>query len=134
MLFRSLDLSGQPVPRSPKESVSVGATYGWNLPNAFGKLELTGEAYYEAKNLFYTSAAGRQYDAYLNSKTLLSANLGYTSEDGRYFARVYGKNLSDQRYRIASQSVAQLWTHTQWGEPRNLGIQFGMKFGSAAGK
>ena len=52
-----------------------------------------------------------------------------TSDSGRYYARLYGKNLGDKRYRVASQSVANLWTHTQWGEPRNYGLQVGVKFG-----
>ena len=129
----NLDLSGQPVPRSPKKSLSVSGSYDWSLASA-GKLELSGEVYYEDKNLFYTSAAGRAYDAYLDSKTLVNAVFGYTSADGRYYARLYGKNLGDKRYRIASQSVAQLWTHSQFGEPRNYGLQVGVKFGSAAGK
>jgi iron complex outermembrane recepter protein len=129
----NLDLSGQPVPRSPKKSLSVSGSYDWSLASA-GKLELSGEVYYEDKNLFYTSAAGRAYDAYLDSKTLVNAVFGYTSADGRYYARLYGKNLGDKRYRVASQSVAQLWTHSQFGEPRNYGLQVGVKFGSAAGK
>ena len=129
----NLDLSGQPVPRSPKESGSISGTYTWGL-GSMGKLDWTGEVYYEAKNLFYTSAAGRAYDAYLDSKTLFNTSIGYTSENGRYYARLYGKNLGDKRYRIASQSVATLWTHSQFGEPRNYGLQVGVKFGGAASK
>ena len=123
-----LDLTGLPVPRSPKKSVSLSGTYSWNMATA-GKLELSGEIFYEDKNLFYISAAGRQYDAYLDSKVLTSLALGYTSDNGRYYARLYGKNLGDKRYRVASQSVATLWTHSQWGEPRNYGLQVGVKFG-----
>jgi outer membrane receptor protein involved in Fe transport len=75
------------------------------------------------------NAANSPCNAYLNAKTLFNASLAWTSADGRYFARLYGRNLGDKRYRIASQSVATLWTHTQWGEPRNFGVQLGMKFG-----
>jgi iron complex outermembrane recepter protein len=128
--INNLDLSGQPVPRSPKKSASLSGVYTWNLATA-GKLELSGELYYEDRNLFYTSAAGRDFDAYLDSKTLANLSLGYTTDNGRYYARVYGKNLGDKRYRIATQSVATLWTHTQWGEPRNYGIQVGVKFGDS---
>ena len=53
----------------------------------------------------------------------------YTHDGDRFFLRLYGKNLGDKRYRIASQSVATLWTHTQWGAPRNYGIEFGINFG-----
>ena len=121
------DFSGLPVPRSPKTSGAISGTY--ELGVGPGKLEITGEVYYEDKNLFYISAAGRQYDAYLDAKTLLNASVTYSGADGRYFVRAYGKNLSDERYRIASQSVATLWTHSQWGAPRIFGVDVGMNFG-----
>ena len=66
--------------------------------------------------------------AYLDSKTLLNASVTYTDGDDRFFVRAYGKNLSDERYRVASQSVATLWTHSQWGAPRTYGIEFGINF------
>ena len=138
ILATRLDLTGLPVPRSPKQSGSVQGTYTVDLASG-GKVELSGEVYYEAANLYYISAAAppsgftvknSPYNATLDGKTLLSAAIVWHSADDKYFARAYGKNLSDKRYRVASQSVAQLWTHTQWGEPRNFGVQFGVNFGS----
>jgi iron complex outermembrane receptor protein len=121
------DFSGLPVPRSPKHSAALSGTYTMDVGG--GSLDIGGEIYYEAKNLFYISAAGREFDAYLNEKTLFNASVTYTDADDRYFVRAYGRNLSDERYRIASQSVATLWTHTQWGAPRNYGVEIGMKLG-----
>lgn len=121
------DFTGLPVPRSPELSGALTGLY--TVPLARGSLALSADLYYEDENLFYISAAGREFDAYLDSKTLLSAGVTYTADDERYFLRVYGKNLTDTRYRIASQSVATLWTHTQWGAPRSYGIEFGMNFG-----
>jgi iron complex outermembrane receptor protein len=121
------DFSGLPVPRSPETSGAVSGIYTWTLPA--GSIDLAGEVYYEDENLFYISAAGRDYDAYLDQKTLLNASITYTSESQRYFIRAYGRNLSDEIYRIASQSVATLWTHSQFGAPRNYGIEVGMTFG-----
>jgi iron complex outermembrane receptor protein len=121
------DFSGLPVPRSPKHSAALSGTYTTDVEG--GSLDIGGEIYYEDKNLFYISAAGREFDAYLNEKTLFNASVTYTEADDRYFVRVYGRNLSDERYRIASQSVATLWTHSQWGAPRNYGIEVGMKLG-----
>ncbi len=120
------NLTGLPVPRSPKNSGSLMGIY--TLPLASGaELQFSGDVYYEAENLFYISAAGRAFDAYLDSKVLYNASVAWTSEDGRWTARAYGRNLSDRRYRIASQSVATLWTHSQWGEPRNFGVQVSLK-------
>ena len=132
-----LDLTGLPVPRSPKRSVNLSGTYTIELANS-AKMEATAGVYYEDRNLYYISAAPppagftnatSPYNAYLDAKTLWNAGLAWTSGNGKYFARVYGRNLTNERYRIASQSVATLWTHSQWGEPRNYGIQFGAKFG-----
>ncbi len=121
------DFSGLPVPRSPELSGAISGIYTMNVWG--GRLELSGDVYYEDENLFYISAAGREFDAYLDSKTLISAAVTYSADKDRYFLRLYGRNLTDQRYRIASQSVATLWTHTQWGAPRGYGIEFGMNFG-----
>ncbi len=122
------DFSGLPVPRSPEYSGAIAGTYTFTLGNG-AALDLTGEVYYEDENLFYISAAGRAYDAYLNEKTLLNASVTYTSEGGEYFIRAFGRNLTDERYRIATQSVATLWTHTQWGPPDAYGLEVGFNFG-----
>jgi iron complex outermembrane receptor protein len=121
------DFSGLPVPRSPELSGAISGIYTMEM--AGGRLELSGDVYFEDENLFYISAAGREFDAYLDSKTLISAAVTYSDDNDRYFVRVFGKNLTDKRYRIASQSVATLWTHTQWGAPRSYGVEFGMNFG-----
>ncbi len=123
----SEDFSGLPVPRSPKKSGAISGTYSVDL--AGGYVDITGEVFYEDENLFYISVAGREFDAYLDSKVLLNASVTYSDRDGRFFVRGYGKNLSDKRYRIASQSVATLWTHTQWGAPRSYGVEVGFNFG-----
>ena len=123
------DFSGLPVPRSPEFSGSLAGIY--TMEFAGGYLDFAADVYYEDANLFYISAAGREYDAYLDSKTLVNASITYTDDSDRYFVRAYGKNLADERYRIASQSVATLWTHTQFGAPRSFGLEVGMNFGSA---
>jgi iron complex outermembrane recepter protein len=121
------DFSGLPVPRSPEFSGAIAGTYV--IDTSAGSIDITGEVYYEDENLYYISAAGRDFDAYLDAKTLLSLAVTYTDADDKFFVRAYGKNLSDERYRVASQSVATLWTHTQWGAPRSFGVEFGLNFG-----
>jgi iron complex outermembrane receptor protein len=101
--------------------------YTVTLPR--GTLDLAGEIYYEAENLLYISAAGREYDAYLDQKTLLNASITYTADSNRNFVRANGSKLSDELYRISSQSVATLWTLSQFGGPLYYGIEFGFNFG-----
>ena len=43
------------------------------------------------------------------------------------FARLFGRNLTDKRYRVSSQPVANLWIFSQYGEPRVFGIEIGVK-------
>ncbi|MDH4110467.1 MAG: TonB-dependent receptor, partial [Gammaproteobacteria bacterium] len=124
------NFSGLPVPRSPELMGSIQGVYTWELASG-SRVELGAEYYHEDENLFYISAAGRQFDAYLDAKDLLNASLTYVAKDARWFVRGYGKNLTDERYRIASQSVATLWTHSQFGPPINFGVEFGMGFGSS---
>ncbi|MCX7054221.1 MAG: TonB-dependent receptor [Proteobacteria bacterium] len=123
------DFSGLPVPRSPELMGSIQGIYTWDLSSG-SRIDLAAEYYHEDENLFYISAAGRQYDAYLDAKDLINASVTYTAQDARWFVRGYGRNLTDERYRIASQSVATLWTHSQFGAPINFGVEFGMGFGS----
>ncbi len=123
------DFSGLPVPRSPEFMGSIQGIYTWSLASG-GRVDFGAEYYHEDENLFYISAAGREYDAYLDEKNLINASVTYTAPDGNWFVRGYGKNLTDERYRIASQSVATLWTHSQFGAPINFGVEFGMGFGS----
>ncbi len=123
------DFSGLPVPRSPEFMGSIQAIYTWELASG-SRVDFGAEFYHEDENLFYISAAGREYDAYLDEKNLINASVTYTSVEGNWFVRGYGKNLTDERYRIASQSVATLWTHSQFGAPINFGVEFGMGFGS----
>jgi iron complex outermembrane receptor protein len=122
------DFTGLPVPRSPEFMGSIQATYTWDLANG-NRIEMSGEYYHEDENLFYISAAGREYDAYLDEKNLLNASVTYTAADERWFVRGYGRNLTDERYRVASQSVATLWTHSQFGAPINFGVEVGIGFG-----
>ena len=123
-----IDLSGLPITRAPKQKGAVFATYTFPLANE-NSLEINGSIAYESKNIFYYSDAGRAFDAFLDAKTLYDAAVTYRGNDDRWFVKGYGRNLSDKRYRVASQSVATLWTHTQFGEPRSFGIQVGMNFG-----
>lgn len=121
-------LSGLPITRAPEIKAALFADYEWGLNNG-GALNLGASVAYEDENTFYYSDAGRQYDAILDEKTLVDASLQYTAPNDAWFVKAYGKNLTDERYRVASQSVALLWTHSQFGEPRSYGVQFGVNLG-----
>jgi iron complex outermembrane receptor protein len=119
-------LNGLPITRAPRNKGAIFGQYTWLLGS--NALDLNASISYESKNIFYYSDAGRQYDAFLDAKTLYDAGLTYHAGE-HWFIKAYGKNLGDKRYRVASQSVATLWTHTQFGEPRTYGLQVGLSLG-----
>ena len=64
-----IDLSGLPITRAPKHKAAVFATYTWPLANEH-RSWLNGSIAYESKNIYYYSDGGRQFDAFLDAKTL----------------------------------------------------------------
>jgi iron complex outermembrane receptor protein len=123
-----VDLSGLPITRTPEVKGGLFANYDWTLGNGSVVTFVAGVSY-EDEQTYYYSDAGRAYDATLNAKTLVDASVMYTAPDNKWYVKAYGKNLTDERYRIASQSVATLWTHSQYGEPVSWGVVAGVNFG-----
>jgi len=66
-----------------------------------------------------------QYNTILQDHTLVNASLTYTGSSGNWYVAVFGKNLTDERYRNASQYVGGLWTFSTYAEPRVYGFKFG---------
>jgi iron complex outermembrane receptor protein len=123
-----VNFTGLPVARAPEFSGSVGFTWDFAL-GSVGSLQLGANYYHEDESLFILSDLGEQFNGTLDQKDIVNASLTYRSPDENWFVRAYGKNLTDDRYRIAVQPVANLWTHAQFGEPRSWGLEFGVNFG-----
>jgi iron complex outermembrane receptor protein len=125
-----LDLSGLPLTRTPEWKWGINGLYTHEAFN--GRMDYNAVLSFEDKTIFYYAdrsiGLGPEYDSFLDEKTLLDASITYT-DDGEWFVRLFGNNLTDERYRVASQVVSNLWTHSQFGAPRNYGLQVGMKFG-----
>jgi len=119
-------LSGLPLTRTPEWKYGVQGLYSFEAIG--GQFDLYGSVAYEDANVFYYSEFRPEFNSVLDERTLLDASITYTSGEGNWFVRAFGNNLTDERYRIASQVVAGLWTHSQFGAPRNYGLQLGMKF------
>ena len=64
----------------------------------------------------------------LESRTLIDVNVTYTSENERYYVALFGKNVTDEEYRVSANSVGGLWNFTQYGAPALWGVEFGMRF------
>jgi iron complex outermembrane recepter protein len=120
------DLGTSPLDRAPKWQWTIDGNY--SLPLGSHKLVFNGNVAYQARNLFTQSNSDPLGNSFLNARTLLNASITLAKEDDSYYVRLVGQNLSDKRYRTASQNVAGLWLNSQFGPPRYYGVEGGIKF------
>ena len=121
-----VDLSDADVNRAPEYLWNIDAIYEHELFG--GDMRWLVNANYEDDSIFVYSF-DPQYDGVTDSRTLLNASATFTASDDRYFVRVYGKNLTDETFKVGELPVANLWTFAYYGEPRTFGMEFGMNFG-----
>ncbi len=121
-----VDFSGRPLTRTPEKTWTV---YGrFETPMGDNKvLRLGMTAAHEDEQIFNYSDLGAQYDTTLNARTLLGATAELAQVDSHWSLRLFGRNLTDERYRVSSQPVANLWTFSQYGEPRAFGVEIAFK-------
>jgi len=130
------DLSGNDVTRAPELTAGFDLTYNTTI-GGLGDLRAILGVYYEDESVFYYAVDAPspgfpggtpvpQFNTILQDHTLVNASLTYTHSSGKWFASVFGKNLTDERYRNASQYVGGLWTFSTYAEPRVYGVQIGV--------
>jgi iron complex outermembrane receptor protein len=118
------DLSDLSVPFSPK--------FKWGLTGAYEHQIAWGSL---AWNLIYSHQHKAEMSVFNSPKTQMSqwdtidANVTFRPENERYFFTVWAKNLTDERTRLAANSVAGLWNFTMYGRPRSYGFEVGVHFG-----
>ena len=99
------------------------------MPLGGHNLTFDGSVAYQSRNLFTQSITDPLGNTFLNARTLVDASITLSDVKDRYFVRLVGQNLTDERYRTASQNVAGLWLNSQYGPPRFFGVQAGFKVG-----
>jgi iron complex outermembrane receptor protein len=122
-----LDLANRPVTRAPEWTAGLELALTTDLGSA-GQLVTVAGVTYEDQSTFYYSEVSPQFDTFLNEKTLVNASLNWTSTSSTWFGSLYGRNLTDERYRTGSQAVGALWTFATYGEPRVYGVEVGARF------
>mgnify|MGYP001050815567 CR=1 FL=1 len=120
------DLSGNPVARAPELMWNVGLAY--NIPLSEGTLDLALGVNYEDEAVYAYTSVPNTPDGVTDERTLVDLSATYTSYDDSWWVRLYGKNLTDEIYRIGELPVANLWVMSFYGEPRTIGIEGGMRF------
>lgn len=125
------DLSKAPLDRTPKWQWSVSGNY--ELPvGQLGSLTFNADVNHSSKNLFTQSIDAQNQNSYVDPHTLVNASITWRDPADKYFVRVIGKNLTDQRYKTGSQVVGGLWVNANYGPPRYFGLQAGVKFGGGS--
>ncbi|MFK8031848.1 MAG: TonB-dependent receptor [Gammaproteobacteria bacterium] len=122
-----VDFSNQPVTRAPELMYTIDAKYRQELPR-YGDLDWNVRVAYEDESVASYSDVAPEFNAFLNERTLVDASVTFTDKNDNYFVRLFGKNLTDERYRTGSLSVATLWIMSAYGPPRWFGVEFGANF------
>lgn len=121
------DLATAPLDRAPKWQWTIDGTYETPITSNF-KFVANASAAYTSRNLNTQAIDDPLGNTFLNARTLVNASLTIAQADDNYYFRVIGRNLTDERYRIASQNVAGLWLNSNFGAPRYYGIEVGARF------
>jgi iron complex outermembrane receptor protein len=128
----SVDLSGLPVNRCPTVTATIDVNYTIPVPWTNGNIVIDVNDNYVSKNLDTYSIAlpnAPFTQTYAQARALLGASVTYNGEGNRWFARVYGRNLTNKLYVESAQNVDPLWVWSFYGEPLFVGGEIGFKFG-----
>ncbi len=118
-----VDFSNRDVPFSPEFKWGASATYEQEI--AAGTL--TWNALYSHQDEVEMSVFNSPLTQ-MSEWDIIDANVTYRPSDERYFVTLWGKNLTDERTRMAANSVAGLWNFTMYGRPLSYGLELGVSF------
>jgi iron complex outermembrane recepter protein len=128
----TVNLSGLPVNRCPDVTATVDLSYSIPVAWTAGRIVVDVNDNYVSKNLDTYSIAlpnAPFTQTYADARALLGASVTYNAPDNRWFARVYGRNLTNKIYKESAQNVDPLWIWAFYGEPLFVGGEVGFKFG-----
>ena len=128
----TVDLAGLPVNRCPDVTATVDVSYAIPVAWTGGRVVVDVNDNYVSKNLDTYSIAlpnAPFTQTYADARALLGASVTYNAPDNRWFARVYGRNLTNKLYKESAQNVDPLWVWAFYGEPLFVGGEVGFKFG-----
>ena len=130
-----LDLTGLDVPFAAELQVGLEAIIDQPMDHG-GSLQWVIGAHYQDEaetspfdpNAASNGIARHPTHTQMEERTLVNANVTYVSADQRYHISVFGRNLTNEEYRVSANSVGALWNFTQYGAPRQWGVELGVNF------
>ena len=130
-----LDLTDLDIPFASEWQLGLQANYDQPLGNGGGMTYTVGANYQSSAetspfdpNAAALGVARHPTFTQIQSRTLIDANITYRDPDDRWHLTAFGKNLSNETYRVTANSVGALWNFSQYGAPRQWGIEFGIDF------
>ena len=120
------DVAGNRLSNAPKLTFNAGIDLTV-FDGSMGKLSLHPELAYQTDQYFEVLNVPRlNQDGY----ALLSGHIDWESEDGRWNASIWGKNLTNQQYMTSRVDLLAGFgfDYNHIGNPRTYGITVGMKF------
>ncbi len=121
-----VDLSGKPPTRTPEWMYTLDVNYHLGLD--FGNMDFNLRVAYEDESVASYSDVDEAYDTTLNEKTVWDAAVTFTHRSERWWLRGFAKNLTDERYRTGSLSVANFWIMSAYAPPKYYGLELGLNF------
>ena len=132
------DLSGLNVPFSPEKTAGLSVTYFQDLDSGGS---LTYNVGFHHMDEFETSplpanAAGGTADnpvikqkanSQAQERTLVNAFITWDATDNIALT-FWGRNLTDEVYRVSANPVAALWNFTRYGAPMSMGVRASFHF------
>jgi iron complex outermembrane receptor protein len=118
------DLSGTPLPMTPKGSATGGVEYRFAVGG--GSLSMRGEVNHQTAVIF-PAFQNTNFERQ-GAVTLVNANLRYTLADGKIYLALIGRNLTDKTYlsnRNYSQGFYDLET---FAAPRTIEVRLGARY------
>jgi iron complex outermembrane receptor protein len=128
---------------TPKHSANLSATYDWPLTmmGRSGSLSLLNSVSYKSRvyqSEFVRLSGVPSLDAAVpqnlmmaqDAYTLWDAGLVWTSSDRKIQVGLHGRNLTDQRYKVAGYGFGNFFNTvtTFYGDPRTVRLTVGLKF------
>jgi iron complex outermembrane recepter protein len=120
------DVSGNRLSNAPKLSFNAGLDVTL-FDGGSGKLSLHPEMVYQTNQYFEVLNVPRLRQ---QGYALLSGHIDWESEDGRWNASIWGKNLTDKQYFTSRVDLLAGFgfDYNHVGAPRTYGITVGMEF------
>lgn len=121
-----LENKGNPLSYAPDESLNLGLVYSASL-NSGGQIGVSLDVSYRSRIYFREF---KQKKDSTDPYTIVNLNINWQSSDGKYSARAFARNLTDEAY--VSNILGSNTTYGRqgtWNMPRQLGFEVTRFFG-----